>query len=336
MTLSPMLGAPYDNQKTKVAYRDNGELSVNLRHIQQFLAVAETGSIRAAARGLGLSQPAITKAIRQLERECGVPLIQRNTSGAVLTAFGHTFRARAQLIAGEARRAQEELAQMTGAEAAQVAIGVAPSVGSLVIPAAIPAFLKSYPKALVRIVGGLPNTTIARVCDGTLDFVVGPRPRSQIPSSLRAWPLFEMPMALTLRVGHRLSNARSLADFADAEWILTGAAAQPTSPLSLAFGELGLPPPRYRIQAKSFLAAQSLIAHGDFVGLMPRAMVEAGPNRDLLSFVEVPEIKMANSVELFYRPDPPLTPAALNLAEHILRVARTKARTLATAERRRA
>jgi DNA-binding transcriptional LysR family regulator len=331
-----MLGAPYDNQKTKVPYRDNVELSVNLRHIQQFLAVAETGSIRAAARGLGLSQPAITKAIRQLERECGVPLIQRNTSGAVLTAFGRTFRARAQLIAGEARRAQEELAQMTGDEAAAVAIGASPSVAALVIPAAIPAFLKSYPKARVRIVGGLPNTTISRVCDGTLDFVVGPRPRSQIPSSLRAWPLFEMPMALTLRTGHRLSNARSLVDFADAEWILTGASALPDSPLRLAFDALGLPPPRYRIQAESFLAALSLIAHGDFVGLMPRAMVEAGPNRDHFTFVEVPELDTVNSVELFYRPDPPLTPAALNLAEHILRVARSKARSLAPAERRRA
>jgi len=265
-----------------------------------------------------------------------VPLIQRNTSGAVLTAFGHTFRVRAQLIAGEARRAQEELAQMTGDEAAVVAIGAAPSVSALVIPAAIPAFLKRYPKARVRIIGGLPNTTIERVCDGSLDFVVGPRPRSQIPSSLRAWPLFEMPMALTVRVGHKLSNARSLADFADAEWILTGAAAQPGSPLRLAFDALGLPPPHYRIQAESFLAAQSLIAHGDFVGLMPRAMVETGPNRDQLSFVEVPEISAANSVELFYRPDPPLTPAALNLAEHILRVARSKARSLMAPERRRA
>ena len=331
-----MLGAPYDNQKTKLPYRDNTGLWVNLRHIQQFLAVAETGSIRAAARGLGLSQPAVTKAIRQLERECGVPLIQRNTSGAILTSYGHTFRARAQLIAGEARRAQEELAQMTGAEAAAVAIGAAPSVASLVIPAAIPAFLKSYPKALVRIVGGLPNSTIPRVCDGTLDFVVGPRPRIQIPSSLRAWPLFEMPMALTLRNGHKLANARSLADFVDAEWILTSAAAQPNSPLALAFRAAGLPPPKYRILAKSFLAAQSLIALGDFVSLMPRAMVEAGPNQDLLTFVDVPEITMANAVELFYRADPPLTPAALDLAENILRVARAKGRTFIAADRRRA
>lgn len=288
---------------------------MNLQHIRQFLAVAEAGSIRGAARSLHLSQPAVTKGVQQLERELGVPLLQRNVTGAMLTSFGRAFRSRALLIAGEVTRAQDELVQLAGQGEGELAIGVAPSVATLLVPRVVGMFRRRYPDVRLRIAGGLPNSSIPRVYDGSLDLVVGPRPRSEIPASIRAWPLFEMPIAVTVRKGHARRNARSLRDFADADWILTGAAAQPQSPLNQAFAALGLPPPRSRIQADSFLAAQILIAESDYVSLMPRSMVQTGPFTQKLAFVDVPEIRVTNSVELFHRMEPPLTPAGLYLAE---------------------
>lgn len=295
---------------------------MNLHHIRQFLAVAESGSIRGAARTLGLSQPAITKALKQLEREVNVPLVQRNARGVSLTSFGRAFLARAKLIESEVVRAQHELAQLAGGNEGNVSFGVAPSAAVLLVPQVVARFHDSQPGIFLRMVGGLPHSTIGRVCDGSLDFVIGPRPLTALPANVGSWSLFLMERAITLRREHPLAGATSLADFARCEWVLPGTALDPSSPLFSAFAELGLPRPRVRIQAESFLAAQALVAKTDLVALMPRRMIEDGLMREVLVSVSVPELNAANSIELFFREDTPLTPSALALAEAFRKAAR--------------
>ena len=85
---------------------------MRLSQIRDFLAVADTGSIRAAARSLGLTQPALTKSLRQLEAELGAVLVTRSVRGIVFTALGQAFLTRARSIDGDLRRAREEIAQL--------------------------------------------------------------------------------------------------------------------------------------------------------------------------------------------------------------------------------
>lgn len=295
---------------------------MNLHHIRQFLAVAECGSIRGAARMLGLSQPAITKALKQLEREVNVPLIDRNARGISLTSYGRAFMMRAQLIDTEVARAQYELAQLAGAPEGNVAFGVSPSASVLLVPQSLQQFHQQHAGVFLRIIGGLPHSTLARVADGTLDFVIGPRPAAPLSPVIDSWRLFQMERAITLRRGHPLAASASVMAFADCEWVLSGTDLNTSSVLSTLFDELGLPKPRVRIQTESFLTAQTLIAKSDLVGLMPRRMIVDGLTYGALVTANVPELHSANSVELFFRKDVPLTPAALALANSFRSVAR--------------
>ena len=68
---------------------------MKLHQIRDLLAVADKGSLRAAARHLGLAQPSISRSIRELERELGVPLLERRARGTVLTPTGQRFAGRA-------------------------------------------------------------------------------------------------------------------------------------------------------------------------------------------------------------------------------------------------
>ena len=74
----------------------NSKLSLNFNHLQHFLAIADQGSLRAAAVALGLSQPAVSKSLRALESALGAPLIARNARGATLTAYGDLLYSRAR------------------------------------------------------------------------------------------------------------------------------------------------------------------------------------------------------------------------------------------------
>jgi DNA-binding transcriptional LysR family regulator len=89
--------------------------AMRLNQIRDLLAVVETGSLRAAARRIGVSQPAMSKSIAQLERELQAQLLLRTARGIVLTPAGHAFVARGRVIDTEVRKAHDDLSALRGA-----------------------------------------------------------------------------------------------------------------------------------------------------------------------------------------------------------------------------
>src|SRR5213082_1485224 len=87
---------------------------MKLNQLRDVLAVAERGSLRAAARHLGVAQPALSRSIQELERELGVPLFERQATGVVITAMGELFVRRANAVRNELRLAREEIDQVRG------------------------------------------------------------------------------------------------------------------------------------------------------------------------------------------------------------------------------
>src|SRR4051812_23437748 len=84
---------------------------MKLHQLRDVLAVAETGSLRAAGRQMGLTQPTISRSIRDIEHELGAPLFERNVNGSRLTAIGEAFVRRAKTIQSELRHAMDEVEQ---------------------------------------------------------------------------------------------------------------------------------------------------------------------------------------------------------------------------------
>ena len=94
-------------------------------HIRDVIAVAERGSLRSAARHLGIAQPAITRSIRELEHELGVTLFERHVTGAALTPIGKAFLCAAQRPSNlELQRTKDEIQQLKGLKTGSVAVGL--------------------------------------------------------------------------------------------------------------------------------------------------------------------------------------------------------------------
>src|SRR5262245_14801419 len=110
---------------------------MRFNQIRDFVSVVDAGSIRAAARALGVSHPAITKSLRQLEEDLRVQLIRRGTRGVEPTAPGRAFLVRARAIQAEVRKAHEDLRDLAGETSGTVSISVSPAAAALLAPEAI-------------------------------------------------------------------------------------------------------------------------------------------------------------------------------------------------------
>lgn len=299
---------------------------MKLSHLRDVLAVAEHGSLRAAGRHLGIAQPAMTRSIRDIERELGVPLFERHAKGVRLTEMGLAFVRRAEAIQAELRRATEEIEQLKGRTTGQVSIALSSASSIALLPKVQAYFRQRYPDALLKISENLFPAAEPEILEGRIDLYVGPI--SHIGASPRALieKIFDNERVVVARKGHPLAEAAGFNDLADACWVDTTLtmSSNTTRTRDIGFEEWfkqrGMPLPRVVVHARSVLVAMLTVANSDLLAILPRQWLEYEPTANnvapLRNFPPLP----APSVYLARRRDVPLTPMAEHLADLIVRV----------------
>lgn len=299
---------------------------MRLRHIQVLVTVAETGSIRAAARRLGLSQPALSKAIRQMEGDFHVQMLTRTPRGVVLTEYGRAVVIRARSVTAELKRMEEEVAQLSGRMRGSVSIAVAPLPSMMILPHVLPRFCTQHPEVEVRVLDGIYPTVLPSVREGMFDFVVGPAPPERVVGEFEVEQLLETELVVVGRVGHRLANARRLADLVASQWMTLGPAGGPGDHFVNAFTAQGLAAPKATIKSESFASSLALIEASDFLSILPKRLLTQLQGQKRLDALPIRERLPIISVVLLRRVGVPLTPAAEALATLVRRRANTLAK----------
>jgi DNA-binding transcriptional LysR family regulator len=292
---------------------------MTLSQIRDFIAVVESGGIRAAARKLGVSQPAITRSVRGLETELRARLLRRTPTGVVPTQPGRALFARARAAQAELRKAEEEVDQLAQTTRA-VAFGVSPT-SAIVVPEAVTRFRQQFPQARIHIAEGLPQSLIPMVRDETLDFAICRRALVEHDSGLAFRPLFRNDFAVVARKGHPLEKASSLAQLVDACWTSLLPLDAPDGPFAQAFSPTGLCVPKQVIQCESYNTAIRLIAKTDMVGFLARQLLSDPLLRDLRE-IPVAEPLPSFAVGMFTRTGTPLTQVAAAMAKAVIAAAR--------------
>ena len=283
---------------------------MKLHNLRDFIAVARMGGVRSAARELGLSQPSLTKSIRQLERELGMPLFERSAKGAALNAFGRSFLVRAQQAANALKRGEDELHQMAGGSGGSVAAAVSGLPCLQLLPGALRAFSKRYPEARVRIVEGVYAVMLPELRANAIDFALVPQPTRPLGSEFVVEPMFKDRCVVVGRKGHPLRGAKSLAQLLDAQWVVTGEAGPQSNEFDAAFKDNGLRVPRANYQCESLIALLSIISNSDLLVFLPQKWLGNHVTDGLLEEIPVREHIETPAICLIRREGLPLTPAA--------------------------
>ena len=309
---------------------------MKLNQLRDFIAVAHAGGIRAAARTLDSTQPALTRSVRELERELGGPLFERTARGTELNAFGKAFLARAERASHELRRASEEVRQLRGSAGGKVSIAVSGTPSLQFVAGALRTFRRRYPQAEVRIVEGVYAALLPELRDGALDFAVVPERARSIGKEFRVEPIFRDERVVVGRRGHPLRTARSLADLLDADWVTTGATGERRVEFEAPFLAHGLAAPRTLVQCEALIALLALVSSSDLLVFLPRQWLESPVTSAVLEAIAVRERIEGFPICVVRREGVTLTPAAESLIEAIVVEAHHRARAIRPAAATRA
>jgi DNA-binding transcriptional LysR family regulator len=291
---------------------------MKFNQLREVLAIAEHGSIRAAARALDTGQPALTRSLAELERDLGATLFERRARGVVATSLGQVFVRRAASILSEVRRARDELDQLGGSTAGCVTAGLSIAAHLALLPPALRPFVKRYPDVNLHVIEGFYPTLEAGLRDGTIDFYVGVD-SGQIAPELSREILGQNRRTVLCRAGHPLENAKSLAELSGASWATTSITLGNHDEIGAVFEQNGLPPPKLSFRSQSALTLMTFLLYSDHLAMVPVQWSQSDLARGMLATIPIREELAASPTVVIKRSDLLLTPAATYLLDLIKR-----------------
>jgi len=145
-------------------------INTEIGELQAFIAVAEKSSFRAAAEGLFISQPALSRRIEKLERDLRCQLLERTTRRVSLTDAGRQLLAHAHAVMDELERAYQGLETKAAIRMGKVTVACIPSVANYVLPSALKTFAAANPAVRVKVIDESAQQVMDAVVGGYADF----------------------------------------------------------------------------------------------------------------------------------------------------------------------
>jgi LysR family transcriptional regulator, benzoate and cis,cis-muconate-responsive activator of ben and cat genes len=183
---------------------------MELRHLRYFIAAAETENVSRAALKLHVSQPALSRQIRDLEAELGFSLFERSAKSVRLTEAGKTFLAEARAVLQRADEAVSRARAMATGGRGELHVGYAPSPTVRIIPATLRAFQAQMPQVRVRLHDLSTEEMLAGVREGQLQVALLVRPNRAMLRGLHFEELARDTMCLAVPPSHDLARLRSI------------------------------------------------------------------------------------------------------------------------------
>lgn len=179
---------------------------IKIRHLESFVEVARQKSVGKAALALGLTQPAVTRTIRELETIVGQPLLAPDGRGIRLSPQGDVFLTHAATSLAAVRGGMQALAETVPAPGPVVRIGALPTVSVTVMPGAVALHLASGSPSRLRVITGENRVLLDQLRKGDLDMVMGRMPAPEQMSGLRFEPLYRDRVVFVVSARHPLAG----------------------------------------------------------------------------------------------------------------------------------
>lgn len=251
---------------------------MHLQHLRYLQLVVEKGSFASAAEAAGVSQPAITMAMRSLEQEWGTVLFEKAGRQKVPTSAAVQAALHADELFGRIERLPRIVTEprpwSLDREAAVLKVGMAPAAALLYAPAVESVWRLHAPDGLLQIIAGNAAEMLAALRDKALDLVIAPLPRRYPSAGVKRATLHTSTPAIYARRGHPLAAAQSLHDIAGAGWGVAGRTGTAGNVVEEAHRVHRLPPPRILIQCGDYPTLLNLVAQTDLLCVVPHPALQ--------------------------------------------------------------
>jgi len=249
---------------------------IKLRHLQCFLAVADLRSLQRAAERLAISQPAVSKTLRELEEILGVQLFRRGRRGAAPTADAEAFERHARASLSALQQGIDSVAQARRRGGVVLRLGLLPSLAPCFAPPALLAFRAAMPGAMLQVASGANARLLAELKAGALDVALARLSDPDRMTGLSFEHLYADSLALVVRPGHPLLAEAAPALERVAAWpaVLAERGTTIRQSAESLLAAHGVAAPADWVESLSVPLARSLVRASDMVWYAPLAAVE--------------------------------------------------------------
>ena len=254
---------------------DRALTRLKLRQLRLLVMVGTHGNIQNAARALGVSQPAATKMIQDLELDFEVKLFDRTNRGVVPTVFGETLIRHGKRIFAQISNAAQELDDLAEGNAGRVVVGTLLAASTGLLPAAINILLNERPNVAIKITEGTNEVLMPGLLSGEIDLVVGRLPSRRHRDKIKQEKLFEDRIVAITGPDHPLAH-KTFITFAQTKpygWILPPLETTLRRQLDHFFVEQQQFVPSESIESVSYLTNRAVLQARNLIGLAPAEVV---------------------------------------------------------------
>lgn len=190
------------------------------QHLVVFQEVIKSGSIGSAARQLGLTQPAVSKIISDIESYFGVEVMVRKNTGVKLTAAGQVLLSYSESITREMKNMVSEINSLSFSTVMDVSFGYPSLIGFTFLSEMIKKFKEVFPKARVSMYEAQLSSFLPAIRDGRLDFAIGTLSDEMLLQDLHVEPLFESEFVLVASKTRTCTGPTTLASLTHEQWVM--------------------------------------------------------------------------------------------------------------------
>jgi len=267
---------------------------LRLRDLHIFFTAVQRGSMAKAAQTLGVTQPAVSKVIAELEHTLGVRLLDRGARGVEPTKYGRALLARSNAAFDELRQSVRDIEFLADPTVGEVRIGCQETFAAAILPSVIDRFSKAYPRVVLHIeqLGSLAAESSAlreRTIDLGMFLLVKPHDDKLFADDLKVEVLFHEHLVVVAGRQSRWARRRKidLAELVDEPWVLTESDTLSYARVASAFARRGLGVPKRILQTLSTHLRVNLAASGSHIATMPNSTLRVYGDRFLLKALPV-------------------------------------------------
>jgi LysR family transcriptional regulator of gallate degradation len=245
------------------------EALFNERRLQVATMLAEVHHMPTVAQAMEMSQSGVSQALAKLEEGLGQSLFRRTAHGMLPSDAGSRWILRFNRVLVELEHIRADIAALNGVLEGVVTIGALPLARTLVLPAAIAALVRKYPRLRVRSLESPYEELAAGLLSGRVDFIIGAL-RKSASQGLDSTPLMQDHPALIARVDHPLAGKAGLS-FEDLEayaWVLSRAGSPLRMALEHFYNEHGQPPPQPAVETGDLALLRGLLLSSDMLTVL--------------------------------------------------------------------
>lgn len=300
---------------------------IRTRQLMLLLAIQEHHSLRKAAEHLGMSQPAATKMLQDMENLIGLKLFECGRRGLQATAYGDAMTRYAQGVSADLAGVREELLAIHSGNIGKIRVGAIMAPVPQLLTSTLLSIKQQHPRLTISIQVDTSDVLITALREERLDVVIGRIPDAWDDTSLVFNPIQEEALSIVCSPQNEAARKYhvTLQNLANLPWVLQAHPSPMRKIIELSFIEARLALPLNIMETSSMLLTSSLVRHSDMLAVMPTLVANHYVERGTLAIVPLPIQKHLPPFGILMRKTRSPSPAVQIFIEQVTRLAQTPA-----------